>query len=189
MTANQVKSAISGDWISIAPEVRPSAFRNSDGSLRPFYLTRRFTFRPDDSFTLEITNFGDPFGQLPLVRMFIGGHLEWKGDHPIAPDAQKADFTADTRYDVTPLHPSFADILNKTARQDFEPWVPGQLQDILKKAFLPFGLAKDQVFKEYDLIYLHGGMMFWGARHVDGRGFDTDANRPTNLQIPLIRTS
>jgi len=28
-----------------------------------------------------------------------------------------------------------------------------------------------------------------GARHVDGRGFDSDANRPTNLQIPLIRTA
>jgi hypothetical protein len=29
--------------------------------------------------------------------------------------------------------------------------------------------------------------MFWGARHVDGRGFDKEENRPTNLQIPLIR--
>ena len=23
--------------------------------------------------------------------------------------------------------------------------------------------------------------MFWGARNVDGRGFDKDENRPTNL--------
>jgi hypothetical protein len=30
-------------------------------------------------------------------------------------------------------------------------------------------------------------MMFWGARNVDGRGFDTDENCPTNLQIPLVR--
>jgi hypothetical protein len=29
--------------------------------------------------------------------------------------------------------------------------------------------------------------MFWGARHVDARGFDTEANRPTNLRIPLVR--
>jgi hypothetical protein len=29
--------------------------------------------------------------------------------------------------------------------------------------------------------------LFWGARNIDGRGFDTEQNRPTNLQIPLIR--
>jgi len=29
--------------------------------------------------------------------------------------------------------------------------------------------------------------LFWGARNIDGRGFDTEANRPTNLQIPLVR--
>jgi hypothetical protein len=30
-------------------------------------------------------------------------------------------------------------------------------------------------------------MLFWGARNVDGRGFDKEENRPTNLQIPLVR--
>jgi hypothetical protein len=30
-------------------------------------------------------------------------------------------------------------------------------------------------------------MMFWGARNIDGRGFDTEENRPTNLQIPMVR--
>jgi hypothetical protein len=40
---------------------------------------------------------------------------------------------------------------------------------------------------EYDLVYLRGDLLFWGARNVDGRGFDTEQNRPTNLQIPLVR--
>lgn len=40
---------------------------------------------------------------------------------------------------------------------------------------------------EYDLVYLNQGLLFWGARHIDGRGFDTEQNRPTNLQIPLMR--
>jgi hypothetical protein len=26
-----------------------------------------------------------------------------------------------------------------------------------------------------------------GARNVDGRGLDEEENRPTNLQIPLVR--
>jgi hypothetical protein len=48
-------------------------------------------------------------------------------------------------------------------------------------------LLKGENFKEYDLVHLAHTMLFWGARNVDGRGFDTEANRPNNLQIPLIR--
>ncbi len=40
---------------------------------------------------------------------------------------------------------------------------------------------------EYDLVYLNRDMLFWGARNIDGRGFDKEENRPTNLQIPLVR--
>jgi hypothetical protein len=29
-----------GEWVSIAPEIRPSSLKNPDGSLKPFYLTR-----------------------------------------------------------------------------------------------------------------------------------------------------
>ena len=28
---------------------------------------------------------------------------------------------------------------------------------------------------EYDLVYLRGDLLFWGARNIDGRGFDTRA--------------
>lgn len=47
--------------------------------------------------------------------------------------------------------------------------------------------AAGKKFMEYDLVYLAHGMLFWGARNVDGRGFDTEQNRPTNLQIPMVR--
>ncbi len=40
---------------------------------------------------------------------------------------------------------------------------------------------------EYDLVSLTVGMLCRGARHVDGRGFDPEANRPTILQVPLVR--
>src|SRR5216684_36973 len=92
MEANvtKVKQAMLGNWESIAPEVRPSAAKNADGSLKPFYLKRAFKYLPSDRFDLE-------------------------------------------------------------------------------------------------LVYLRGDLLFWGARNIDGRGFDTEQNRPTNLQIPLIR--
>ena len=45
----------------------------------------------------------------------------------------------------------------------------------------------DTDFMEYDLVHLSHGLLFWGARHIDGRGFDSETNRPTHLQIPLAR--
>ncbi|AKD54871.1 hypothetical protein [Spirosoma radiotolerans] len=188
MTIKQIKEVIAGgEWVSIAPEVRPSLSRNEDGSAKPFYLSRRFTYQTDDTFTLEIVNFADAYGNLPLAKLFIKGHIQWQGEHPIAAGAQKVDFSADEVYEVTPLHPGFVSILNQFARTNFNTWEVNGTQSIQGKAFAPFGLAEGQIFKEYDLLYVLNNMLFWGARHVDGRGFDTEGNRPTNLQIPLIR--
>jgi len=87
---------------------------------------------------------------------------------------------------VMPLIQGFADVLNQYTK-GFNEWKVGEPQRIFKKAFPPFALAEGQIFKEYDLIHILGGMMFWGARNADGRGFDTEENRPTNLQIPMIK--
>lgn len=101
--------------------------------------------------------------------------------------AQNVDFVADVAYAVTPLAQGFADLLNKVATEGYARWEVGGKQEVLGQSFAPFGLVKGQPFKEYDLVHLADRMLFWGARHVDGRGFDTEANRPTNLQIPLLR--
>ena len=186
MTTDRLKNTSIGHWESITVEVRPSNTKNTDGTLKPFYLRRGFTLLPEDRFELVVTNYADPFGKSPLAKMFIKGHIQWRGEHPIAEGAQKVDFTADEEYTVTPLLQGFADILNQYTK-GFDEWKAGESQAILKKTFAPFGLAEGQIFKEYDLIYVLNEMMFWGARNVDGRGFDTEENRPTNLQIPLIR--
>ncbi len=187
MTLEQTQLQSLGNWQSVAPEIRPSNAKNTDHTLKPFYLTRKFTFFSNDKFELVVTNFADAYGKVPLARMDIKGHVEWKGEHPIVPGAQKVDFIADEAYSVTPLLQNFADLLNQYTT-GFSQWKVGEEQSILGKAFAPFGLTKGQIFKEYDLIYLHNDMMFWGARNVDGRGFDKEENRPTNLQVPLERT-
>jgi hypothetical protein len=186
MTIDQIKQAMQGEWVSIAPEIRPSSLKNTDGNLKPFYLKREFKYIAGDKFELTVINFADPYGKVPLAKMEIKGHTEWKGEHPIAIGSQKIDFIADEGYAVTPLLQGFADIMNQYAK-NFTEWKVGETQSILGKAFAPFGLAEGQIFKEYDLIYLNNDMMFWGARNIDGRGFDTEANRPTNLQIPMTR--
>jgi hypothetical protein len=183
----KIKQAMLGDWESIAVEVRPSAIKNADSSLKPFFLKRAFSYLPSDRFVLEIVNFADAYGAVPIARIKIGGHMLWQGPHPIAPLAQKVDFVADESYEVTPLAPQFADVLNKVASAGYAPWVVNVAQSIFAKTFVPFALKEGTNFKEYDLVYLKGDLLFWGARNFDGRGFDTEQNRPTNLQIPLIR--
>jgi hypothetical protein len=183
----KIKQALLGNWESLAPEVRPSAAKNADGSLKPFYLKRAFKYLPSDRFELEVVNSADPYGAVPLARIKIVGHMQWQGPHPIAPGAQKVDFVADEAYEVTPLAQGFADVLNKVASAGYAPWAVNASQSILAKTFVPFGLKEGTNFMEYDLVYLRGDLLFWGARNIDGRGFDTEQNRPTNLQIPLAR--
>ena len=180
-----IKQAMLGNWESIAVEVRPS--KNPDGSLKPFYLKRAFKYLPSDRFELDVVNSADPYGAVPLVRIRIAGHMLWQGPHPIAPGAQKVNFVADEAYEVTPLVPPFADVLNKVASSGYAPWVVNSSQSIFGKTFAPFGLKEGTNFMEHDLVYLDGNLLYWGARNIDGRGFDTEANRPTNLQIPLRR--
>jgi hypothetical protein len=181
----KVKQALLGNWESIAPEIRPS--KNPDGSMKPFYLKRAFKYLPADRFELDVVNSADAFGAVPLARIKIIGHMTWQGPHPIAPGAQKVNFTADEAYEVTPLVQGFADVLNKVASAGYAPWAVDAPQSIFGKSFAPFGLKEGTNFMEYDLVYLRGDLLFWGARNIDGRGFDTEANRPTNLQIPLVR--
>lgn len=187
MTVEQIKQSMKGEWTSIAPELRPSSVKSPDGIIKPFYLTRDFRYSPDDTFELVIVNSADAYGKVPLAKIALKGHIVWQGEHPIAAGAQKVKFSADAGYDVTPLAPGFVAVLNQVANKGFTPWEMNRTQSILGKAFAPFALAEGQTFAEYDLIYLYDDLLFWGARNVDGRGFDTEENRPTNLQIPLVR--
>ncbi len=187
MNVEQLKQSLVGDWASIAPEIRPSAARNPDGTLKPFYLKRDFTYLGNDRFQLTVVNSADPYAKVPLARILIKGHMLWRGEHPIAPGAQKVDFVADEAYEVTPLLQGFADVLNQVAASGYAKWEVNGTQSVFGKAFAPFGLAEGRNFMEYDLVYLAHDLLFWGARNVDGRGFDKEENRPTNLQIPLAR--
>ena len=190
MTIDETKEIMQlGEWVSIAPEIRPSSTKNADGSLKPFYLTRAFKYSEGDKFELTVINSADAYGKAPLVKIGIKGNMVWQGAHPIATDAQKVDFIADEAYEVTPLLQPFADAMNQLASNGYNKWEVNGPQSIFKKAFAPFGLAEGQVFMEYDLVYIFNDLLFWGARNIDGRGFDKEENRPSNLQIPLVRKS
>ncbi|SEW44911.1 hypothetical protein [Chitinophaga arvensicola] len=120
MTLTQVKENMLGEWSSIAPEIRPSSIKSADGLIKPFYLTRNFKYLPDDTFELEILNSVDALGKVPLAKMWLRGHIIWQGNHEIAPGAQQVQFVADEGYEVTPLLPAFADLLNKVATEGYD---------------------------------------------------------------------
>src|SRR5258708_37959565 len=115
MSLDQTKDALRGEWVSIAPEIRPSATKNPDGTLKPFYLTRNFKYLGNDRFELTINNSADPYGKAQVARIYLRGHMHWKGDHPIAAGAQKVDFVADQNYQGPPPAPPLPRLLNKGA--------------------------------------------------------------------------
>ena len=77
--------------------------------------------------------------------------------------------------------------MNQIPADELQPWQLNVAQSLKGKSLAPFGLRKGQDFTEYDLIYVNNGMLLWGARNVDGRSFEKPENRPTNLQMLMVR--
>ena len=188
MTPEQIKQAIQGgQWVSITTELRPSTNKSATGEIQPFYCSRVFIYSPGDRFACTVMNYADPNGKVPLVKIEIKGHNAWGAAHPIAPGAYNLDYIADEAYEVTPLHQGFADVANRFPAPGLNRWEVNVMQDLLGKAFPLFSLVEGQTYVDYDLIYLYNDMLFNGSKNVDGRAFDKPENRPTNLQIPLVR--
>jgi len=186
MTQQETKQFIqSAEWQSIAVELRPSA--NGTGGVKPFYCSRTFKFSPGDKFECSVINYADAGVKVPLIKIVIKGHNQWQGEHPVAKGAYSLDYTADEAYEITPLHQAFADAINQAPTTGLNKWEVGVTQDIKAKAFPAFGLAEGQIYVDYDLVYILNDLLFMGSKHVDGRAFDKPENRPTNLQIPLMK--
>jgi len=188
MTPDQIKQVIQeGQWVSITTELRPSTNKSATGEIQPFYCSRVFTYSPGDRFACTVMNYADPNGKVPLMKIVIKGHNAWQGEHPIAKGAYNLDYIADEAYEVTPLHQGFADVANRFPGIGLNMWEVHVMQDLKGKAFPLFSLVEGQTYVDYDLIYLYNDMLFNGSKNVDGRAFDKPENRPTNLQIPLVR--
>lgn len=188
MKVEQIKTYIQGgEWVSITPELRPFEDRLGTGKIEPFYVQRNFQYFPNDRFEGSILSSADPFGQMPLVKFTFKGHIIWGQAHPIAEGAFEVDYILDEGFEVTPLHPMFADQLNSAPVDGLNAWETGVTQDIKGKEFPLFGVKAGETVGDYDLIYIFNDMLFMGSKHVDGRGFDKPENRPTNLQVPIHR--
>ncbi|MBV7328816.1 hypothetical protein KFU94_11255 [Chloroflexi bacterium TSY] len=186
-TLDEVKEYAMGEWESISIELRPTEDRTGSGVILPTYLTRNFTYLEDDRFIGIITMYGDNYGELPLMEFEFIGELVWGNVHPIADGAWEIDYVLNEGFGVTPLSEPAAEMLNQVPVEGLEPFEIGVKQDILQKAFPLFNLAEGDIAVDYDLIYFKDGMLFMGAKHVDGTPFDRPERRPHQLQIPLMR--
>lgn len=182
-----VKAYAIGEWKSLSVELRPAEDRAGIGTVNPTYLRRHFTYLPNDKFVGVLTLYGDNYGQLPLMEFEFKGNLKWGEEHPIADGAWIIDYVLDEGFGVTPLHQQAADMLNQALPEGMTPFEEGVKKEILKKAFPMFHIEEGQIVSDYDLIYFKHGLLFMGAKHVDGTPFDKPDRRPFQLQIPLER--
>lgn len=186
-TLEQVKKYAIGKWASLSIELRPTEDRTGNGIVTPTYLKRHFTYKEDNTFIGVITMYADNYGKTPLMEFEFKGWLKWGNSHPIADGAWKIDYVLSDGFAVTPLHPQAADMLNQGRPETIEPFEANRKTDILQKAFPLFNIAEGQIVSDYDLIYFSHGLLFMGAKHVDGTPFDQPDRRPHQLQIPLQR--
>ena len=188
-TLKEVQAYALGEWASISVELRPTEDRTGSGKIMPTYLKRKFIYHSPDRFTGTITMFADNYGRMPLLEFEFKGALKWGKEHPIADGAWEIDYILNEGFGVTPLNEQAAAMLNQVPVDDLEPFKAGVKQDLLKKAFPLFNIVTGQVVTDYDLIYFKNGMLFMGAKHVDGTPFDQPDRRPHQLQIPLVKQS
>ena len=183
----EVKGYAQGEWQSLTVELRPTEDRAGKGKIQSTYLKRSFKYLKGDRFEGTITMFADQYGKAPLMKFEFKGDLKWGNRHPIAEGAYEIDYVLNEGFALTPLHPKAAAMLNSIPVKGLPKFKAGQTQDILRKPFPLFKIAKGQIVTDYDLIYFRNGMLFMGAKHVDGTPFDKPSRRPHQLQIPLRR--
>ncbi|MEM9037150.1 MAG: hypothetical protein AAGD18_21340 [Actinomycetota bacterium] len=188
-TLADVQAYAVGAWTSLSIELRPTEDRAGTGVIEPTRLTRDFVFHDTDTFTGTITMYVDDDGKLPLMAFEFRGHLDWGDPHPIADGAFVIDYVLDEGFGVTPLSDEAAAMLNAALPPGLDAFVPQTQQDILGKPFPLFDIEAGQILTDHDLIYFHSGLLFMGAKHVDGTPFDLPERRPHQLQIPLQRVS
>lgn len=184
-TLAEVKAYAKGDWKSISVELRPTEDRTGSGLIQPTYLKRNFQYLEGDKFVGTITLFGDNYGHFPLMEFEFKGDLKWGEEHPIAKGAWNIDYILNEGFGVTPLHEQATQMLNASLPAGMTAFELNRKKDILGKAFPMFHITEGQIVSDYDLIYFKNGLLFMGAKHVDGTPFDKLENRPHQLQIPL----
>ena len=174
---------LDGTWQSPACELRPQA---GPEAVQPWFLERRIDFS-GNRIDAHFTTFADPQCSIPLVELEFGGDVIVQGSSTVAPGAKEVDLLIDDYLEVTPRTAQFADFLASAGPGTCgsEDWAPGVTQDLLEGGCSVMGIDPDSPTREYEVLHVSAGQLFFGARPVDGSSPTGPEQRPTALQVPL----
>ncbi|MEM9605459.1 MAG: hypothetical protein AAGA11_21555 [Pseudomonadota bacterium] len=174
-------AVLHGEWQSLACELRPQS--GPDG-VQDWYLTRRITFS-DNRIDARFTNYADPACQTPVLELAFGGDVTVLGPSAVAPSAMNVDLVVNDYLRLTPRAQGIADYLNSDPSCGAGGWAPDAEQDVFASGCAAMGVSAASPTTEYEVLYVNGGRLFFGARPVDGKPLATPDTRPGALQMPL----
>lgn len=174
-----LQAALVGTWVSLSIELRPQPGPpGTPGGVAPQFLTREFRYDADGTFLGRVEMYADPAQAVHMTSLEFGGHLVWHGAHSVAVGAYSVDYVCDTTFSITPRAAESAAAFNGGDLGPQAPFAVGRQTSML---------GQGPVIVDHDLLLVRDGFLFMGAKHVDGRQFDSPAARPVALQIPLER--
>jgi len=178
-------SEYAGDWVSISCEWRPSGDPEN-----PAYLTRRWTFDEELNLSARFTFYADSLCEVALFTVGFDGRTELAGFNPVADGALNTNFRLTNLY-LQPDNEGFLEtLIGLDPACGAENWELGVEQEISETGCPQLGFAPidlENLTGENDMIYLRADHLYFGARLLDGSSPLTDEDRPTALQIPLVR--
>lgn len=165
-----------GRWVSVACELRPG----------PQHLVRDITIT-ETEWTAIINTFADPACNDPALTLTITGPVIYGEPHPLAEGAVESDFVIET-LSVLPQNAFIVDFLNsaEAGTCGLETWEVGVEQDVTETGCALLGFA-ELPSTDYDVTFVRDNYLFAGARPLEGGGFEEPEDRPTAIQVPLVR--
>lgn len=165
-----------GQWVSVACELRPG----------PQHVTRDITIT-ETAWSAVIVSYADPACTTPFLTLDITGPVIYGEAHPLAEGAVESDFVIETLA-LTPANEFAVDFLNSAdaGTCGAEAWAVGVTQDVTETGCGLVGFA-ELPSTDYDVTFVRDNYLFAGARPLEGGGFEEPEDRPTAIQVPLVR--
>lgn len=184
VAADTAANKLDGRWESLSCELRPQV--GQDGAVAEWWVTRQIEIR-DNRIEARFTTYGQPSCDFPLNELHFAGKVDVLGPSAVAETAVEADLTIDAFVNITPKAQPFADFLNSmpAGACGAEAWDVGTAQAIHETGCMLLGVEPGKPTIEYEILANIGGMLYFGARPVDGTFIDDPAKRPGALLVPL----
>jgi hypothetical protein len=180
---DNIQKSFLGKWESLSLESRPNAWGGKN------YLKRCFHNTEEEANGTLVFYTDDTGDQLNLTLSVIGPYHFGHASKDV-PGAVEADFDF-TRFVVTPHSEAMVETLNKSRppASKLKEWKSNQSQTVdasIEEGLFGMVIGK---YKEYDLVKVEEGLLYYGERPADGSSPDSPEKRAKGVQVPLKRVN